>query len=178
MSFIRYKKFGNKEYAYEITAYWDKEQKKSRQSPKYLGVVIDKEAKIFKKKEKTQLKDEKLILDFGDTFILNEFMKKTKMRDFFFRVFGDRTEYLLALIYFRLCHPSAMMYAKTWYQGSYARLISKDIDLSSQRISDFLKAIGDEHLQREYFKNHISLLAKTNEGIIIDATSGVMMMAE
>jgi len=98
-------------------------------------------------------------------------MKKTKMRDFFFRVFGDRTEYLLALIYFRLCHPSAMMYAKTWYQGSYARLISKDIDLSSQRISDFLKAIGDEHLQREYFKNHISVLAKTNEGIIIDATS-------
>ncbi len=171
MGFIRYKKFGNKEYAYEITAYWDKEQKKSRQHPKYLGVVIDKEAKIFKKKEKTQLKDEKLILDFGDTFILNEFMKKTNMRDFFFRVFGDRTEYLLALIYFRLCHPSAMMYAKTWYQGSYARLISKDIDLSSQRISDFLKAIGDEHLQREYFKNHISLLAKTNEGIIIDATS-------
>jgi transposase len=171
MVFIRYKKFGNKEYAYEITAYWDKEQKKSRQHPKYLGVVIDKEAKIFKKKEKTQLEIEKLILDFGDTFILNEFMKKTKMRDFFFKVFGDRTEYLLALIYFRLCHPSAMMYAKTWYQGSYARLISKEIDLSSQRISDFLKAIGDEHLQREYFKNHISLLAKTNEGIIIDATS-------
>ncbi len=64
-----------------------------------------------------------------------------------------------------------MMYAKTWYQGSYARLISKDIDLSSQKISDFLKAIGDEHLQREYFKNHISLLAQTKEGIIIDTTS-------
>ncbi len=171
MSFIRYKKFGNKEYAYEITAYWDPEKKKSRQHPKYLGVVVDKEAKIFKKKDKTQVENEKLILDFGDTFVLNEFMKKTKMRDFFFRIFGDRTEYLLALIYFRLCHPSAMMYAKTWYQGSYARLISKDIDLSSQRISDFLKAIGDEHLQREYFKNHISLLAKTDEGIIIDATS-------
>lgn len=64
-----------------------------------------------------------------------------------------------------------MMYAKTWYQGSYTRLISKDIDFSSQRISDFLKAIGEEHFKREYFKNHISLLAKTNEGIIIDATS-------
>ncbi len=171
MVFIRYKKIGNKEYAYEITAYWDKEQKKSRQHPKYLGVVIDKEAKIFKKKEKKQIETEKLILDFGDTFILNEFMKKTNIRDLFFKVFGDRTEYLLALIYFRLCYPSAMMYARTWYQGSYARFISKDIDLSSQRISDFLKAIGDEHLQREYFKNHISLLARTNEGIIIDATS-------
>ncbi|MCZ7361774.1 MAG: transposase, partial [Candidatus Methanoperedens sp.] len=171
MSFIRYKKFGNIEYAYEITAYWDREQKKSRQDTKYLGIVVDKEAKIFKKKEKKQFEEEKLILDFGDTYILNEFMKKTKIRDTLFKVFGDRTEYLLALIYYRLCYPSAMMYAKTWYQGSYARFISKDIDLSSQRISDFLKAIGEEHLQREYFKNHISLLAKTNEGIIIDATS-------
>jgi len=52
MSFIRYKKFGNKEYAYEITAYWDKEQKKSRQSPKYLGVVIDKEQKSSKRRRK------------------------------------------------------------------------------------------------------------------------------
>lgn len=171
MSFIRYKKFGNIEYAYEITAYWDSKKKKSRQHSKYLGIVVDKEAKIFKKKEKKQLEDEKLILDFGDTFILNEFMKKTNMRDFFSKVFGDKTDYLLALLYYRLCYPSAMMYAKTWYQGSYARILSKDVDLSSQRISDFLKAIGDEHLQREYFKNHISLLAKTNEGIIIDATS-------
>ncbi len=148
MSFIRYKKFGNIEYAYEITAYWDRKEKKSRQHSKYLGIVVDKETKIFKKKEKKQHEEEKLILDFG-----------------------DKTEYLLALIYYRLCYPSAMMYAKTWYQGSYARIISKDIDLSSQRISDFLKAIGEEHLQREYFKNHTSLLAKTNEGIIIDATS-------
>ncbi len=171
MSFIRYKKFGNIEYAYEITAYWDRKEKKSRQHSKYLGIVVDKEAKIFKKKEKKQHEEEKLILDFGDTYILNEFMKKTKIRDLLFKVFGEMTEYLLALIYYRLCYPSAMMYAKTWYQGSYARIISRDIDLSSQRISDFLKAIGEEHLQREYFKNHISLLAKTNEGIIIDATS-------
>ena len=97
MSFIRYKKFGNIEYAYEITAYWDSEKKKSRQHSKYLGIVVDKEAKIFKKKEKKQLEDEKLILDFGDTFVLNEFMKKTNMRDFFFKIFGDKTEYLLAL---------------------------------------------------------------------------------
>ncbi len=171
MSFIRYKKFGNIEYAYEITAYWDREKKKSRQSTKYLGIVVDKEAKIFKKKERKQCEAEKIILDFGDTYILHEFMKKTKMRDTLYKVFGDKTEYLLALIYYRLCYPSAMMYAKTWYQGSYARLIFKEIDLSSQRISDFLKAIGNEYLQREYFKNHISLLAQTKEGIIIDTTS-------
>jgi hypothetical protein len=63
MSFIRYKKIGNKEYAYEVIPYWDSTAKKPRQKTKYLGVVIDKEKKIFKKpREKPR---EKLILDFG-----------------------------------------------------------------------------------------------------------------
>ncbi len=171
MSFIRYKKFGKKEYAYEITAYWDRQQKKSRQDTKYLGVVVDKESKIFKKKEKNHCEAEKLILDFGDTYILHDFMKKARMSDTLSKVFGEKTEYLLALIYYRLCYPSAMKYAKTWYEGNFARLIFKDIDLSSQRISEFLRAIGDEHLQREFFKNHISSLAGTKEGIIIDTTA-------
>lgn len=171
MSFIRYKKFGNKEYAYEVTAYWDPKTKKPRQKSNYLGVVIDREAKIFKKKETTQLEAEKFILDFGDTHILHEFIKSTKTMDALYAVFGDKADYLLALICYRLCHPSAMKYAKTWYQGNVARLIFKDIDLSSQRISEFLRAIGDEHLQREFFKNHISLLTGSKEGIIIDTTA-------
>jgi hypothetical protein len=45
-----------------------------------------------------------------------------------------------------------MKYAKMWYQGNVARLIFRDIDLSSQRISEFLRAMGDEYLQREFFK--------------------------
>lgn len=171
MSFIRYKKFGNQEYAYEITAYWDPKLKKSRQDTKYLGIVIDKEAKIFKKKEAKQHEEEKLILDFGDTYILHEFIKKIKLIDILYRVFGNNTDCLLSLIFYRLCHPSAMKYAGIWYQGNFVRSIFKDIDLSSQRTSDFLKAISDERLQRDYFKNHISFLAQSKEGIIIDTTS-------
>ncbi len=171
MSFIRYKRFGNIEYAYEITAYWDSKTKKSHQKSKYLGIVIDKEAKIFKKKEKKQLEAERLILDFGDTHILHEFMKKTKIKDTLYKVFGNNSESLLALIYYRLCCPSAMKYARTWYQGNFARLIFKDVDISSQRISEFFKFIGEEHLQRDYFKNHIALIAQSKESIIIDSTA-------
>ena len=54
MSFIRYKKFGKQEYAYEVTSYWDLERKKPRQKQKYLGVVVDKEKGIFKMKRKAQ----------------------------------------------------------------------------------------------------------------------------
>jgi len=47
MSYIRYKKVGDREYAYEITAYWDKKKQHSKQHSKYLGIVLDKEAGIF-----------------------------------------------------------------------------------------------------------------------------------
>jgi hypothetical protein len=114
MSFIRYKKFGNKEYAYEVTAYWDSQKKKSRQKSKYLGIIIDKEKGIYEKKEvKNDI--ERLILDFGDVYILHEFMKNIKLHSVLHEVFSTRVEYLLALICYRLCYPSAMKYARTWY---------------------------------------------------------------
>ena len=169
MSFIRYKKFGNKEYAYEVTAYWDSQKKKSRQKSKYLGIVVDKEKGIYKKKEvKNDI--ERLILDFGDVYILHEFMKNIKLHNVLHEVFSTRVEYLL-LIYYRLCYPSAMKYARTWYQGNIAQLLFKDIDLSSQRISDFLEAISDESLQRNFFKNYISSFIQSKEGVIIDTTA-------
>jgi len=41
MTFVRYKRFGKQEYAYEINAMWDAKKKKPYQKSKYLGVVID-----------------------------------------------------------------------------------------------------------------------------------------
>lgn len=35
-------RFGNKEYAYEATAYWDPKTRKSCQKSKYLSVIVDR----------------------------------------------------------------------------------------------------------------------------------------
>jgi len=72
MSFIRYKKFGNKEYAYEVETHWDPEAKIPGQKTKYLGVVVDKEKKIFERPR--QKPREKIILDFGDGYLVQEFL--------------------------------------------------------------------------------------------------------
>ena len=161
MSFIRYKKFGNKEYAYEVTSYWDPEKKKPRQKTKYLGVVVDKEKKIFKKKSRERR--EKLILDFGDTYFLNQFINRVT----FFE--NLKKEMFLALIFYRLCYPSAMRYARMWYDGNIVRKLF-DVDISSQRISEFLEEIGDESIQREFFKEYIRQITPS-EGIVIDTTA-------
>lgn len=162
MSFIRYKKFGNKEYAYEVTSYWDPEKKKPRQKTKYLGIVVDKENKIFRKKRKER--KEKLILDFGDVYFLNQFISRTKLFEKF-----DKKEKLLTLIFYRLCNPSAMRYARIWYDGSIAKVLF-DADVSSQRISEFLREIGDEGIQREFFAEYIKKISP-EDGLIIDTTA-------
>lgn len=170
MSFIRYKRFGNKEYAYEITAYWDPVEKKPRQRTRYLGLVLDKEKGIYRKKEPEE-KSEKLILDFGDVYLLQEFIESEGIDHLLGRVFGERKRYLLALLGYRLCHPSAMNYASIWHEGSVSRFLYKGVDLSSQRISDFLESIGDEALQRRFFEDYVSSFAEAKEGVIIDTTS-------
>ncbi|OFV67141.1 MAG: hypothetical protein SCAL_001766 [Candidatus Syntrophoarchaeum caldarius] len=63
-------------------------------------------------------------------------------------------EMFLPLIFYRLCYPSAMRYARMWYVGNIVRKFF-DVDISSQRISEFLEEIGDESIQREFFKEYI-----------------------
>ncbi|MEW5761271.1 MAG: transposase [Candidatus Thermoplasmatota archaeon] len=170
MSFKRYKRFGKQEYAYEITSYWDKNKNAPRQKSKYLGVVIDKKMELYEKR-RIDLKKEKLILDFGDVYLIYEFLKNVKVFPLIEKVFSDKSNYLLTLICYRLCYPSAMMYSQTWYEGNIARFLLKGVDISSQRISEFLVSIGDEELHREFFRNYIPTFTKTKNGVIIDTTA-------
>jgi len=170
MTFIRYKTFGKQEYAYQIKSYWDSKTQKPKQKTVYLGVVKDKQKKIFEKRLLLR-KQEKLILDFGDSYFIKEFFEKAKFSKLIEEVFGDKKDFFLSLINYRLCYPSAMRFSKDWFDGNYAKICYSNVDLSSQRISDFLKLLGDENLQRKFFKQYIPTYAESNEGIIIDATS-------
>ena len=170
MSFIRYQKYGKQEYAYEITAYWDPVKKVCRQKTKYLGVVVDKKKKIFEKRTPKQIR-EKLILDFGDSYVIEKFLESTKFTSMLKTVFGENANTLLALLSYRLCYTGAMMYANNWYEGNYAKFQYPNAQLKSQRISDFLKIIGDESLQRKFFHEYLTQFCNTKKGIVIDGTS-------
>ncbi|MEO0190706.1 MAG: transposase [candidate division WOR-3 bacterium] len=170
MSFIRYKKFGRQEYAYEVVSVWDKALKKPRQKTKYLGIVIDKRKKIFKKGKAKDGK-EKLILDFGDTYLIYQFLKRIKFLPIVEKIFKGETNYLLALLFYRLCNPSAMKYARVWYEGNFAKILFRDVEISSQRVSESLEAFGDEYLQRQFFSAYIGMLKNLQKGIIIDTTA-------
>ena len=170
MTFTRFKKFGKQEYAYEVKAYWDPKLQKSRQNSSYLGVVIDKEKNIFEKRLSLN-KQEKYILDFGDAFAINNCLENSGFNGFIKKIFGKKSDSIMALLNYKLCHGGAMNYADKWFDGSYAKIQYKNANISSQRISELFKDIGDESLLREFFRRYISEYTNSKNGIIIDVTS-------
>jgi len=166
MSFIRYKTVKGRIYAYEVTAYWDTELKKSRQKSEYLGIV-EKAGDTPQKKEIIQ----KLQLDFGDGYLLHKFIANLDCYKIIQDIFSKKFPELLPLIYYRLCMHSAMYNAETWLEGNIARALFTGAKLSSQDISVMLKKLGDESIQREFFTQYLSKIKKSSKSILIDATS-------
>ncbi len=169
MVFIRYKRFGKQEYAYEVKAIWDSIKKKPIQKTKYLGIVKDKDKKIFEKKDIN--KQEKFILDFGDSFVVKNCLESSGFIPFLKNIFKETSDSLMALLTYKLCHGSAMTYANKWLDGNYSKFQYPKANIISQRISELFKELGDESLQRRFFREYIQNYAKSKSGIIIDVTS-------
>lgn len=170
MTYIVHKTIKNKVYAYEITSHWDKEKKQSRKKTKYLGPVDSKTKKIIPFIKKPT-RNEKLILDFGDGYFLYEWIKKSEIYSLFNQHIFEKINGLFPLIIYRLCTQLAMYNCENWLDGNVINYFFKNIDLSSQRISDILSQLGDESIQRSFFCEYIKLIGGSNKSVIIDATS-------
>lgn len=162
-----------------------------------LGRVIDVQKGIFKNRQRgvfrytledgfmdadipapdsagMQPAPEKLILDFGDSYVLDQYIHTLP----FFHVISDimplQRDTLFSLLFYRmLTDKKAYCYADTWWSGNYARLLYPGARLQSQRVSEFLAALGEEALQRQFFSSYLSALYGDSEktaGILIDST--------
>jgi transposase len=168
MSYIRYKTVGSNKYAYEISAYWDPELKYSRQKTVYLGVV-DSEGNIISKQ--TEKCKSRLQLDFGDGYLLFTFIKTLPIYPILNKIFAESCPALLTLIIYRLSMQSSMYNAATWLEGNITNILCPDVNLSSQNTSNILHLLGQEEIQREFFKHYLSINNGSKFNVIIDATS-------
>lgn len=164
---IRYKKGGR--YAYETHNIWNKELKKYQTKWKYLGIVDPETNIVAPKSSLATSSSEKLIVDYGNTFALNEYCRLSGFTSLIMTVFGTLANTLLALVFYRLIESGGMNMVQEWYNGNYARICFPDLDLSSQRISEVLCQIGDESLWRKFFKLYTESVY-SNNGVIIDST--------
>ena len=160
-----------------------------------LGRVLDKERGIYRNRERGVFtynlatntygkpsaefvppaanRKESLILDFGDVFFLDQFIR---MKGLYAAVdaigYGNPDTLYAMLCYYAVC-SAANYHAQSWWEGSYARILFPKANLTSQRISDFLTAIGDEYSQREFFKEYFKMLDRSGsdtENVLIDST--------
>ena len=74
ISFIQYKRIGNRDCAYEVSSFYDKVKKRPSQKSKYLGQVDPVTKKIIHPGRKPS--KEKLILNFGDSFFVTRYMQE------------------------------------------------------------------------------------------------------
>ena len=170
MSYICYKTIKHKKYAYEITSHWDKEKKQSRSVSKYLGPVDSDTNQIITFVKKNR-EGEKLILDFGDGYFLYEWIKNSEYYDLFNKHIFNEIPGLFPLIIFRLCTQLAMYNCENWIAGNMINYLFKQMDLSSQRISEMMSNLGEESLQRSFFIDYMKLVGGSDKAITIDATS-------
>ena len=160
-----------------------------------LGRVVDKAAGIFWNRERglfhytledgygnlpdsyneaqQPVKQERLILDFGDSYFLSQYLEAQAFRDAIYQVVPEQSDSLLSLIFYRiLTDKKAYCYADTWWQGNYASLLFPKAKLTSQRVSEFLVAVGGEDVQRAFFGEYFHILYGNRgaTGILIDSS--------
>ena len=116
---------------------------------------------------------ESLILDFGDAYFLDRFTAGNGFRSAIDAIGYGNPDTLYSMICYYALNSLANCYAGDWWEGSYARILYPKANLTSQRISDFLEAIGEERSQRAFFGAYLPYLkgiGQETDNVAIDST--------
>ena len=130
--------------------------------PKYLGSLA-----------KDRRKKDKLILDFGDVYIVDEFIKSIGYDQVLDSIGYGNPDTLRAMVAYYIVSERANAYAQTWQEGNIASVLYPKADLLSPRISDFLEALGRDDIRRAYFQAHIKWIKENvcdDSATLIDST--------
>lgn len=167
----------------------------------YLGRVINKEKNIFWTKErgfytfdpltqsfgepraddipasefKTDLRTRQnpVIVDFGDSFFLDRMVNGIGYGDVLKSIPYQNRDTLHAMLFFYTLEGEANVHAQSWYRQNYVKYLFPKANISSQRISDFLRAIGAPEVRRAFLLAHIRFLLETTDEelcVLIDST--------
>ncbi len=134
--------------------------------------MVDKGKGQFSKTSKrVKLQDNELILDFGDSYAIYESMKSSGTLEILEESHPGLVDKIALLCIYRLSYPSAMMYLKSWYVGNYCSRLFPEIDVGSQRLSEYLKEIGKEKYLRKFFSKYLGLNYEIGDTLLIDTTA-------
>jgi hypothetical protein len=116
--------------------------------------------------------NERLILDFGDAYLLDSFITDCGLRPVIDIIGYGNPDTLLSMIQYYVLCSTANCHAANWWEGSYARVLFPNANLTSQRISSFLASVGNEESLRRFFGAYVPFVAGSaaDGSILIDST--------
>ena len=115
----------------------------------------------------------KLILDFGDAFFIDSLIRSIGYDSVLRSISCSNHDTLFAMLLYYTITENANSHAETWWEGSYASILYPNAQLNGRRVSEFLKQLGKEEHQREFFQAHINWLKEhicNDPAILIDST--------
>ena len=164
----------------------------------YLGRVIDREKNVFYSSERgiftydpvsnifgkadesyvsdlptDQRKRPRICLDFGDSYFVYELILSCGYNEVISSLPYRNKDTLNAMIQYYILRDKANDHASTWYDGSIAQMLFPNANLTSQRISDFLKSMGKREAIESFFEAHIKWIKEhisSDNAILIDST--------
>lgn len=164
---IRTKNIKGTDYLYEITYYYDKTTKRTRQHSKYLGKAVD--GKPVKVRDTSGTPRAALsygeflpVLAASETYRLEENLQKY--------LTPNQAKTVLLLAYNRTVRPLALSHIESWYHGTIFSRKYPDIPLSSQTLSNLLAAIGRDGIPLKFFQNMITQISPRST-LLYDITS-------
>lgn len=180
------------------SSYRENGKVKNRNDGIYLGRVIDEEKNVFYSKDRgiftydpvtntfgqadetyvfdtsdDRRKRSKVCLDFGDSYFVHELIRSCGYDSVINSLPYKNKDTLNAMIQYYILQDKANDHASIWYDGSVAQLLYPKANLSSQRISDFLKSIGRRETVEQFFESHINWIKEnvcSDPAILIDST--------
>lgn len=95
------------------------------------------------------------ILDFGDVFMISEFLKSTGLTSVIEAIECQHPNTLWALIYFYTLTKYNISCCQSWYEGSYTSILYPNANLTIQNINSLLEEIGTENSYQKFFDYYL-----------------------
>ena len=114
-----------------------------------------------------------VIVDFGGSYFLHELIKGIGYDRIMDSITYGNRDRLFAMLQYYLLYNKAAYQAEEWYHHNFTKFLYPKACLASERISEFLEAIGSAENRRAFLMAHIPYLLKSTDEelcILVDST--------
>lgn len=149
----RVKKINGHDYLYEITYYYDKETRRTRQKSRYLGKYVD--GKPVRVREKA--KNPERVYVYGELIPYLNAIRSLELHEILGTHLTEHEARIsLTLAIIALTCPDAIYNPGAWFDGTALSRIYPGLKISSQTVSKLLKKLGETSLPMDICRSCIS----------------------